>query len=394
MLYRENLDQGRRRTPQVYRQPPGRRRRPQTVDLEDLRPDRRARPSLERRTGRSQWADVDDDDVADAARGDRARAPARTSSTRSRAFPARRPNCPAAEPCAWDPAGPRPRGRRTATQNGVQAFYLVSRFHDHLAGDADRLQRRLGQLRGRRHRRRRSGADPDRRRRRHRRRRRAGRQPRQQRQHGDAARRPVADDADVPVPGQRLAGRRSTSATSTAATTPASSGTSTPTASPTAWSPTPTARARSAPPHAGAMGEAWSDWYALRPPGPRRPQDRHRRHARRDRRRRLHRPRPARAAHARRSTARSAPSTRRCPGGPATGDRRLHARRLRQDRCGGPEVHADGEIWAETLWDLRQALRSRPGRAAALRHRRDARHRRRCGCRRPSRRCSTCATRS
>ena len=24
--------------------------------------------------------------------------------------------------------------------------------------------------------------------------------------------------------------------------------------------------------------------------------------------------------------------------------------------CGGPEVHADGEIWSETLWDLRQAL--------------------------------------
>ena len=26
--------------------------------------------------------------------------------------------------------------------------------------------------------------------------------------------------------------------------------------------------------------------------------------------------------------------------------------------AGGPEVHADGEIWLETLWDLRNALGS------------------------------------
>ena len=34
---------------------------------------------------------------------------------------------------------------------------------------------------------------------------------------------------------------------------------------------------------------------------------------------------------------------------------RLHLRRLRPV-AGGPEVHADGEIWAQTLWDLRQRL--------------------------------------
>ena len=31
--------------------------------------------------------------------------------------------------------------------------------------------------------------------------------------------------------------------------------------------------------------------------------------------------------------------------------------------AGGPEVHADGEIWGETLWDLRTRLGSkRPSR--------------------------------
>ena len=37
------------------------------------------------------------------------------------------------------------------------------------------------------------------------------------------------------------------------------------------------------------------------------------------------------------------------------GDGRVHLRRLRA-HIDGPEVHADGEIWVETLWDLRRAL--------------------------------------
>ena len=53
---------------------------------------------------------------------------------------------------------------------------------------------------------------------------------------------------------------------------------------------------------------------------------------------------------------------------------------------GGPEVHYDGEIWAETLWDLRTAIGSAEARAAG--------HAGRCGCRRRSRRSWTCATRS
>ena len=65
--------------------------------------------------------------------------------------------------------------------------------------------------------------------------------------------------------------------------------------------------------------------------------------------------------HARRSTARSA----RPPGSArrmAAGSGRLHVRRLRPVN-GEPEVHGDGEIWAQTLWDLRTGSARR--RAAA-----------------------------
>ena len=51
----------------------------------------------------------------------------------------------------------------------------------------------------------------------------------------------------------------------------------------------------------------------------------------------------------------------------------------------GPEVHADGELWAETLWDLRQAVGSDVAERLVTNGMR---------LRRPSRRCSTCATRS
>ena len=61
---------------------------------------------------------------------------------------------------------------------------------------------------------------------------------------------------------------------------------------------------------------------------------------------------------------------------------------------GGPEVHADGEIWVETLWDLRTPPDRRPRRRGRGQPRPRARHRRaaaRAGATRPS---STCATRS
>ena len=114
---------------------------------------------------------------------------------------------------------------------------------------------------------------------------------------------------------------------------------------------------------AGAMGEAWSDWYAMDylvgqgPPAATRPgtvdvvmfqydgegvfldrtepidctvgADGDALHGRRDR--------PHAAATPTPTTARS---------------------------VGGPEVHADGEIWAQTLWDLRDALGSKMSRVA------------------------------
>ena len=53
-----------------------------------------------------------------------------------------------------------------------------------------------------------------------------------------------------------------------------------------------------------------------------------------------------------------------CPGRPALGLRRLHLRRLRADRRRRAEVHDDGEIWAQTLWDLRDRGRVREGSGA------------------------------
>ena len=114
--------------------------------------------------------------------------------------------------------------------------------------------------------------------------------------------------------------------------------------------------------HAGAMGEAWSDWYAsdfqvadgikddtLGTPGeidvgaysdldP----------------------------HALRTQALDCPVnavTASCPGGAATG---IGGYTLGDfgNVIGTPEVHADGEIWSETLWDLRQALEVKTGSAA------------------------------
>ena len=120
-------------------------------------------------------------------------------------------------------------------QNGVQAFYLVSRFHDHLAGadvgftdDSGNFE--VGGT---------GGDDPvltqtddgaD-----------TGADGGPDADHSNNANMSTppdgaaADDADVPVPRTPARPTRSTSAASTAATTPASSGTSTRTASPTAW---------------------------------------------------------------------------------------------------------------------------------------------------------------
>src|SRR6187551_946069 len=47
-----------------------------------------------------------------------------------------------------------------------------------------------------------------------------------------------------------------------------------------------------------------------------------------------------------------------CKGG-TTGHRGGYTYADYGDVAGGPEVHADGEIWAQTLWDLRDALGSK-----------------------------------
>ena len=72
---------------------------------------------------------------------------------------------------------------------------------------------------------------------------------------------------------------------------------------------------------------------------------------------RLHRRRAALDPRARRSTARSAARPRRVPGGVAAGAGGFtYGDFGRVD--GAPEVHGDGEIWAQTLWDLRDAIGS------------------------------------
>ena len=136
------------------------------------------------------------------------------------------------------------------------------------------------------------------------------------------------------------------------------------------------------------MGEGWSDWYAMdflvrRVPGAR------------------HRP-PGEVdmgVYADRDAARDPHAGARLPGRrrrralPGRARRRLgrlHYGDFGKMLAGAPEVHADGEIWAETLWDLRQprSVGSRPASVAEAHHGRHARSRR------PSRPSSTCATRS
>ena len=261
-------------------------------------------------------------------------------------------------------------------QTASQAFYFVNAFHDHLREPADRLHRRHRRLRRRRTATGRPGRVEHRRRR---------RQPA-----GDGG--PDGDhinnanmstppdgkqpaDAEVPVRVPTRT-RSSRSATSTAATTPAPSGTSTRTGSPTAWSTNDDGSGALSTPHAGAMGEAWSDWYALdllhrdgleiddpRPP-------------RRGRHRRLlgrrASPRPASSRSTARRHATTAPA---CPGGIATGIGGYTFGDFGKV-FGGPEVHSDGEIWMQTLWDLRtRAGRRNARRAGRLRPRRGDRHR-------------------
>jgi extracellular elastinolytic metalloproteinase len=110
--------------------------------------------------------------------------------------------------------------------------------------------------------------------------------------------------------------------------------------------------------HAGAMGEAWSDWYAedllarqgFETDDPDHSGD-------------IDLGEPSDAApHITRTEAidcpvgqgSSDPDTA-CPGGANTGPGGYTFGDFAKI-VGGPEVHADGEIWVQTLWDLRQSL--------------------------------------
>jgi extracellular elastinolytic metalloproteinase len=110
------------------------------------------------------------------------------------------------------------------------------------------------------------------------------------------------------------------------------------------------------PVQAGAMGEAWSDWYAM--------DYLVAQHLQKDK------PGPGNLRifqydGAGVSLDRTEPmdctvgaTTPRCPGG-ATGHRGGYTYADYGKVIGGPEVHADSEIWSQTLWDLRHKLGSK-----------------------------------
>ena len=152
-----------------------------------------------------QWSDFNDNDAIDAPAEETPPSGASSFVYPFTPFTAASPNCPAAKPCGWDRTVPAS-WQTNRLQNGVQAFYLVSRFHDHLAGpavgfddasgnfevggtggdDPVLLQTDDGAATG-------PAAGPL--------------PPSQQRQHDRPARRRLPDDADVPVPGLGLADR-------------------------------------------------------------------------------------------------------------------------------------------------------------------------------------------
>ena len=106
---------------------------------------------------------------------------------------------------------------------------------------------------------------------------------------------------------------------------------------------------------AGSMGEAWSDWYALdylvnqgSIKDSRKPGDVDIGRLRR-RRQAASAPRPR--------TARSASTAEACPGTGARPRAATPTATSAGSTTRRPEVHADGEIWAQTLWDLRSRAR-------------------------------------
>ena len=356
VLYRANLTKAAANA-EIYPNHPG-ASPAETVDLEDFGLPAGS-TTLDGDWSR-QWADLDDDNTPDPAEETPPSAgtdfiyPFTPFSTGD-------PDCPANEPCAWDPAV-RPSWATNRLQNAVQAFYLVSRFHDHLAGTSVAFTDASGNFE-------RGGTNGD-------------DQVLTQSDDGAAGGTGGGPDANhsnnanmsTPPDGQSPTMQMYLFQDSGAPDIVDFANINGGDDSGVVWHEythglsnrlvidSDGAGALNTP-HAGAMGEAWSDWYAtdlqvrdglknddLGTPGqidvgeytdleP----------------------------HALRTQALDCPVNavdEACPGGAGTGVGGYTLGDFGQV-AGGPEVHADGEIWAETLWDLRQALQVKTGSAAA-----------------------------
>ena len=284
------------------------------------------------------YSDIDDNDFADA--GEEIAPPFSIDRV---AFNPAGGGCVAAKPCTWNHNRCSTAGTTNRRQNAVQAFYFANRFHDHLAARRS-ASVRIGSFD--------AGSDP------------LELQTDDGAAAGTAASRSYVNNANMltppdgapPVmqmylwqpPDQRTVNggddasivyHEYTHGLSNRLVTDAAG------------------RGALNSPQAGAMGEGWSDWYAKDylvsqfPGAGQRGRRGGRRHGP------LRRRHAALAPHARGSTARSARRRPSCPGADG-GLGRLHVRRLRQDRRRQPRSTLDGEIWAETLWDLRTAVGS------------------------------------
>ena len=115
---------------------------------------------------------------------------------------------------------------------------------------------------------------------------------------------------------------------------------------------------------AGAMGEAWSDWYAmdyLVDHGLQRD-----RAAKADVRLFIYDGQGVKFDRTEPIDCKVGQNVRLCNGG-ATGHRGGYTYQDYSHVSGGPEVHSDGEIWAQTLWSLRHAIGSKRSEALVTR---------------------------
>jgi hypothetical protein len=344
ILYRQNLTKAAANA-NVYRNHPS-SSAPTSVDLEDF-----GLPAsstvLDGEFSR-QWADLNDDDDNPAAVDAGEETTPSSGTDFEYEFTAFTPfpvACTAIEPCAWDNTA----GTRTTNrlQNGVQAFYLVSRFHDHLedgpaaftnawgnfekvGGDAVRTQTSDGAS---------SGPDADHRNNANMSTPPNGIPPTMQMYLFRDSGSPTAPDFRSINGGDDsgvvwheythgLSNRLVTNADGTGALN--------------SW-------------HSGAMGEGWSDWYAsdlqvrdgLKTDTATAGQIDIGDYSDAD-------------LHTLRSQALDCPVLSvdvLCPGGVDTAGGGYTLGDF-GSVFNGPQVHADGEIWAETLWDLRRAIGS------------------------------------